>query len=52
MVVHPQILDYSMIMYQIIHSFESDTDCLTEFIIEVTFIKVIDLWNRLLDVSY
>ena len=44
MMVHHQLLKYSIVMLQIIHLFESDTSWFFE-ILEVTFIEVINLGN-------
>ena len=39
MVVNPQILDYSMIMHQIIHCFETDTSWILNLIFKLLFLK-------------
>ena len=39
MVVHPPILDYSMIMHQIIHCFESDTSLLLNILFNFLLLK-------------
>ena len=39
MVVHRQILDYSMIMHPIIHYFESDTSWLLNLLFKLLWLK-------------
>ena len=48
MVVHPQMLDYSMTMHLIINSFESDTSLLLNLLFKLLLLKWLICGNEYL----